>query len=164
MAQALGIVTRQIKAGLLSCSCFNRIITTAAEVGRVPTVCHLYPQHTSISSATHSMGCAHQYKHCNTAIYTCSWQNLGSEQQLLPTSGGSQHSPSCLTNTDVPPATRLAGLTNLGSVVTIVVANKVVMSTYKFSFPVCLTWFHSIVTALGMMAMAAAGMFQVIWS
>jgi hypothetical protein len=54
-----------------------------------------------------------------------------------------------------------AGLTNLGSVVTIVVANKVVMSTYKFSFPVCLTWFHSIVTALGMMAMAAAGIFQV---
>lgn len=54
-----------------------------------------------------------------------------------------------------------AGLTNLGSVVTIVVANKVVMSTYKFSFPVCLTWFHSVVTALGMVAMAAAGMFQV---
>uniref|UniRef100_A0A383W0N7 Sugar phosphate transporter domain-containing protein n=1 Tax=Tetradesmus obliquus TaxID=3088 RepID=A0A383W0N7_TETOB len=53
------------------------------------------------------------------------------------------------------------GLTNLGSVVTIVVANKVVMSTYKFSFPVCLTWFHAIVTALGMIAMAAAGMFQV---
>ncbi|KAF6259080.1 hypothetical protein COO60DRAFT_1053503 [Scenedesmus sp. NREL 46B-D3] len=52
------------------------------------------------------------------------------------------------------------GLTNLGSVVTIVVANKVVMSTYKFSFPVCLTWFHSVVTALGMVAMAAAGMFQ----
>jgi hypothetical protein len=42
-----------------------------------------------------------------------------------------------------------------------VVANKVVMSTYKFSFPVCLTWFHSIVTALGMIAMATAGMFQV---
>jgi hypothetical protein len=42
-----------------------------------------------------------------------------------------------------------------------VVANKVVMSTYNFSFPVCLTWFHSIVTALGMVAMAAGGMFQV---
>jgi hypothetical protein len=54
-----------------------------------------------------------------------------------------------------------AGLTNLGSVVTIVVANKVVMSTYKFSFPVCLTCFHSIVTALGMVAMATAGMFTV---
>lgn len=55
----------------------------------------------------------------------------------------------------------LPGLTNLSSVVTIVLANKVVMSTYKFSFPVCLTWFHSIVTALGMVAMAAAGTFQV---
>lgn len=50
---------------------------------------------------------------------------------------------------------------NLSSVVTIVVANKVVMSTYRFSFPVCLTWFHSIMTALGMYAMAAGGMFQV---
>jgi hypothetical protein len=49
----------------------------------------------------------------------------------------------------------------LFSVVAIVVVNKVVMSTYNFSFPVCLTWFHSIVTALGMTAMAAAGMFQV---
>lgn len=54
-----------------------------------------------------------------------------------------------------------AGLLNLSSVVTIVVANKVVMTTYKFSFPVCLTWFHSIVTALGMYAMAAGSMFQV---
>jgi hypothetical protein len=35
------------------------------------------------------------------------------------------------------------------------------MSTYKFKYPVCLTWFHSIVTALGMVAMAAAGMFKV---
>lgn len=35
------------------------------------------------------------------------------------------------------------------------------MTTYKFSFPVCLTWCHSSVTALGMVAMAAAGMFQV---
>lgn len=35
------------------------------------------------------------------------------------------------------------------------------MTTYKFGFPVCLTWFHSIVTALGMVAMAAGGMFTV---
>eukprot|EP00878_Enallax_costatus_P004629 GHUV01004874.1.p1 GENE.GHUV01004874.1~~GHUV01004874.1.p1 ORF type:complete len:387 (+),score=80.11 GHUV01004874.1:241-1401(+) len=55
----------------------------------------------------------------------------------------------------------LYGLLNLSSVVTIVVANKVVMSTYEFSFAVCLTWFHSIVTAVGMYAMAAAGMFTV---
>eukprot|EP00775_Hariotina_reticulata_P004049 gene4049-4296_t len=53
------------------------------------------------------------------------------------------------------------GLTNLSSVVTIVVANKVVMTNYKFSFPVCLTFLHSIVTALGMMAMASANFFTV---
>eukprot|EP00879_Flechtneria_rotunda_P023139 GHRR01024464.1.p1 GENE.GHRR01024464.1~~GHRR01024464.1.p1 ORF type:complete len:357 (+),score=120.74 GHRR01024464.1:99-1073(+) len=39
--------------------------------------------------------------------------------------------------------------------------HKVVMTSYKFSFPVCLTLFHSIVTALGMIAMAAAGVFTV---
>lgn len=35
------------------------------------------------------------------------------------------------------------------------------MTNYKFGYPVCLTWFHSIVTALGMLAMAAGGMFTV---
>lgn len=38
---------------------------------------------------------------------------------------------------------------------------QVVMTNYKFGFPVCLTWFHSIVTALGMLCMAAGGMFTV---
>lgn len=38
-------------------------------------------------------------------------------------------------------------------------ANKVVLSVFKFSFPVCLTWFHSIFTAVGMVAMAAAGIY-----
>jgi solute carrier family 35 protein E3 len=38
---------------------------------------------------------------------------------------------------------------------------QVVMTNYKFGYPVCLTWCHSIVTALGMVAMAAGGMFTV---
>lgn len=40
-------------------------------------------------------------------------------------------------------------------------ANKIVLSIYNFTFPVCLTWFHSIMTALGMLAMAAAGVYTV---
>lgn len=35
------------------------------------------------------------------------------------------------------------------------------MTTYKFGYPVCLTWFHSIITALGMLLMAGGGMFTV---
>lgn len=53
------------------------------------------------------------------------------------------------------------GLTNLLSVVLIVVANKMVMYTHKFSFAVALTWLHCLFTALGMVAMAAAGIFEV---
>lgn len=34
----------------------------------------------------------------------------------------------------------LYGATNLGSVVSIVLANKVVMTRCGFTFPVCLTW------------------------
>ncbi|KAF8062003.1 slc35e3 [Scenedesmus sp. PABB004] len=51
------------------------------------------------------------------------------------------------------------GLANLSSVVAIVCANKVVMSTYRFSFPVALTLCHSVVTALGMAAMTRGGLF-----
>jgi len=53
------------------------------------------------------------------------------------------------------------GLTNLSSVVMIVVANKMVLFTYKFSFVVTLTLLHSIFTAAGMGAMAGAGLFTV---
>jgi hypothetical protein len=53
------------------------------------------------------------------------------------------------------------GLTNLLSVVMIVVANKMVLFTLKFHFVVTLTLLHSIFTAVGMGAMAAAGLFQV---
>ena len=57
--------------------------------------------------------------------------------------------------------TAVYGLTNLSSVVMIVVANKMVLFTYKFSFVVTLTLLHSLFTAVGMRAMAAAGLFQV---
>eukprot|EP00775_Hariotina_reticulata_P002751 gene2751-3046_t len=50
---------------------------------------------------------------------------------------------------------------NLASVVAIVLANKVVMTTYNFHFPVCLAFFHSTVTAIGMQAMAYVGLIQV---
>lgn len=52
-------------------------------------------------------------------------------------------------------------MTNLSSVVMIVVANKMVLFTHKFSFVVTLTLLHSLFTAVGMTAMAAAGLFQV---
>lgn len=51
------------------------------------------------------------------------------------------------------------GLTNLVSVVAIVFANKMAMSSCGFSFPVALTWLHTSFTASGMVAMAAAGLF-----
>jgi solute carrier family 35 protein E3 len=53
------------------------------------------------------------------------------------------------------------GLTNLSSVVMIVVANKMVLFTHKFSFVVTLTFLHSLFTAVGMAAMAAGGLFTV---
>lgn len=53
------------------------------------------------------------------------------------------------------------GLANLGSVVSIVVANKMVLFTCRFSFVMTLTLLHSIFTALGMAAMAAAGLFEI---
>ncbi|GBF99029.1 hypothetical protein Rsub_11974 [Raphidocelis subcapitata] len=52
------------------------------------------------------------------------------------------------------------GVTNLASVVTIVVANKKVLYTHKFSFVVTLTLLHSVFTAAGMLAMGAGGVFQ----
>lgn len=51
------------------------------------------------------------------------------------------------------------GLLNIISAVLIVVANKVVLYTYQFSFPVALTWLHTIVTAVGLQLMALLGMF-----
>lgn len=53
------------------------------------------------------------------------------------------------------------GLTNLSSVITIVFANKIVLGSCGFSFPVALTWLHTLFTASGMVAMAAAGLFPV---
>jgi hypothetical protein len=53
----------------------------------------------------------------------------------------------------------LYGLTNLSSVVLIVFANKIVLGSYRFHFPVMLTWLHTIATAAGMVASAALGMF-----
>lgn len=52
------------------------------------------------------------------------------------------------------------GLTNLSSVVMIVVANKMVLFTHKFGFAVTLTCLHALFTAVGMAAMAAAGLFE----
>jgi hypothetical protein len=52
------------------------------------------------------------------------------------------------------------GVTNLSSVVLIVVANKMVLFTHKFAFAVTLTWLHAVFTAVGMAAMAGAGVFE----
>lgn len=41
----------------------------------------------------------------------------------------------------------LYGLLNVVSTVSIVIANKAVMQTFGFKFPVALTWCHSLVTA-----------------
>jgi hypothetical protein len=51
------------------------------------------------------------------------------------------------------------GVTNLASVVMIVVANKMVLFTHKFGFAITLTCLHAVFTAVGMAAMAAAGLF-----
>lgn len=53
------------------------------------------------------------------------------------------------------------GALNIASAVLIVVANKMVLHTYHFSFPVCLTWVHTIMTAIGMNFMAVFGFFTV---
>ncbi|KIY96905.1 Solute carrier family 35 member E3 [Monoraphidium neglectum] len=53
------------------------------------------------------------------------------------------------------------GLTNLSSVVMIVVANKMVLYTCKFSFVVTLTLLHSVFTYVGMGLMAMLGLFPV---
>ncbi|KAI8472997.1 MAG: triose-phosphate transporter family-domain-containing protein [Monoraphidium minutum] len=52
------------------------------------------------------------------------------------------------------------GVTNLASVVAIVVANKKALFTYKFNFPVTLTWLHAVFTAVGMTLMARSGVFE----
>ncbi|GBF94129.1 solute carrier family 35 member E3 [Raphidocelis subcapitata] len=52
------------------------------------------------------------------------------------------------------------GVTNLSSVVLIVVANKMVLFTHKFGFAVTLTWLHAVFTAVGMAALAGAGVFE----
>eukprot|EP00877_Chromochloris_zofingiensis_P002107 jgi/Chrzof1/11898/Cz06g13290.t1 len=52
------------------------------------------------------------------------------------------------------------GLTNLSSVVTIVLANKMVLYTYEFSFAVTLTWLHTIFTAAGMILLSTCGVFE----
>jgi len=56
--------------------------------------------------------------------------------------------------------TTMYGLTNLSSVVMIVVANKMVLFTHKFSFAVTLTCLHALFTAVGMTTLAAAGVFE----
>ncbi|KAF8056764.1 RD21A [Scenedesmus sp. PABB004] len=57
-------------------------------------------------------------------------------------------------------AALLYGGANLVSVVLIVVANKVVLGTLGFRFPICLTWLHSAVTWAGLQAMARGGVFE----
>ena len=52
------------------------------------------------------------------------------------------------------------GLTNLSSVVMIVVANKMVLFTHRFRFAVTLTWLHAVFTTVGMAAMARCGVFE----
>jgi solute carrier family 35 protein E3 len=53
------------------------------------------------------------------------------------------------------------GLLNIVSAVLIVVANKVVLYTCRFSFPVALTWLHTIMTAVGLQLMALLGIFTI---
>lgn len=53
------------------------------------------------------------------------------------------------------------GVLNILSAVLIVVANKVVLYTYHFAFPVALTWMHTIMTAVGLQLMALLGMFTI---
>jgi solute carrier family 35 protein E3 len=55
----------------------------------------------------------------------------------------------------------LYGITNLSSVVAIVFANKLVLYTHGFHFAATLTWFHTIFTTIGMIAMAAVGFFEI---
>jgi solute carrier family 35 protein E3 len=50
---------------------------------------------------------------------------------------------------------------NLGSVVSIVVVNKLVLYTYGFKFAATLTWLHTIFTAVGMAALGAMEVFPV---
>ncbi|KAF8056748.1 slc35e3 [Scenedesmus sp. PABB004] len=57
-------------------------------------------------------------------------------------------------------AALLYGGANLVSVVLIVVANKVILGTLGFRFPICLTWLHSAVTWAGLQAMARGGVFE----
>lgn len=52
------------------------------------------------------------------------------------------------------------GIVNLVSVIAIVVANKHILHTYRFRYPVTLTCLHAIVTACSLKSMAVAGMFQ----
>ena len=52
------------------------------------------------------------------------------------------------------------GLVNVSSAVAIVMANKVVLYTYDFKFPVALTLMHMIVTALGMRVIAWCALFS----
>jgi hypothetical protein len=56
--------------------------------------------------------------------------------------------------------TAIYGLTNLSSVVMIVVANKKALFTHEFNFPVTLTWLHAVFTAVGMSVMARSGFFE----
>jgi hypothetical protein len=72
--------------------------------------------------------------------------------------GGAPHAPP---RRGVPQwaLTGAYGVTNLASVVMIVVANKMVLFTHKFGFAITLTCLHALFTAVGMAAMAAAGVF-----
>lgn len=52
------------------------------------------------------------------------------------------------------------GALNLASSVLIVIANKLVLETYGFTYPAALTFLHMVFTAAGMSCMAAWGMFK----
>jgi hypothetical protein len=53
------------------------------------------------------------------------------------------------------------GLTNLGSVVAIVMANKLVLHTHGFRFAITLTWLHCIFSMVGMVFAAAMNLFEI---
>lgn len=73
-----------------------------------------------------------------------------------------QHEPVFVMQASVSPMVKacLYGTLNVVATVSIVFANKLVMSEYGFKFPVALTWLHSIFTAVGMSVMCSAGMFE----
>jgi solute carrier family 35 protein E3 len=74
--------------------------------------------------------------------------NVGKQQALNPPNAG-RLTTACA-----------YGVLNLSSSVLIVIANKLVLETYGFSYPAALTFLHMVFTAAGMACMAAWGMYE----